>query len=75
MKKGGRKVKAAPKEQVEEVDIEPAEVNQFELGAVERDCCKQNFSFYDSEKKGFVERFELPMLLQMCGYNLPDEKI
>lgn len=22
-----------------------------------------------------MERFELPMLLQMCGYNLPDEKI
>jgi len=46
MKKGARKGKAAAKEQIEELE-EPAEVSQFELGAVERDCCKQNFSFYD----------------------------
>ena len=42
---------------------------------MERDCCKQNFAFYDKGKVGFVERFELPMLLQMCGYNLEDERI
>ena len=37
MKKGARKGKG--KEVVEDVDLEPVEVNQFELGAVERDCC------------------------------------
>ena len=75
MKKGGRKGKITKQADPEPEEIEPADVNQFELGVVERDCCKQNFAFYDAEKKGFVERFELPMLLQMCGYNLPDEKI
>ena len=74
MKKGARKGKQG-KEVVEDVDLEPAEVNQFELGAVERDCCKQNFLYYDSQNRGYVERFELPMLLEVCGYNLPDEKI
>ena len=34
-----------------------------ELSILERDCCKQNFSFYDKQKTGQVERFELPMLL------------
>lgn len=34
-----------------------------ELSILERDCCKQNFSFYDKQKAGQVERFELPMLL------------
>lgn len=37
MKKGGRNKKA--KQEVEEIE-EPVEVNQFELGAIERDCCK-----------------------------------
>ena len=46
MKKGARKGKQG-KEVVEDVDLEPADVNQFELGAVERDCCKQNFLYYD----------------------------
>ena len=73
MKKGARKGKG--KEVVEDVDLEPVEVNQFELGAVERDCCKQNFLYYDQQNRGFVERFELPMVLEVCGYNLPDEKI
>lgn len=41
MKKNARKGKMQ-KEQ-EDVEIEPAEVNQFELGALERDVCKANF--------------------------------
>lgn len=31
--------------------------------------------FYDKQKVGYVERFELQMLLTTCGYNLPDETI
>ena len=34
-----------------------------ELSVLEKDCCKQNFQFYDKAKQGFVERFELPMVL------------
>ena len=34
-----------------------------ELSILERDLCKQNFQFYDKAKQGYVERFELPMLL------------
>mgnify|MGYP006893381953 CR=1 FL=1 len=34
-----------------------------ELSILEKDCCKQNFQFYDKAKQGFVERFELPMVL------------
>ena len=37
--------------------------------------CKQNFTFYDKAKQGYVERFELPMLLTVCGYNLSDGRI
>ena len=74
MKKGGRKVNK-PKVAEPEPSQEEQEVSQFELGAIEKDCCKQNFQFYDAEKRGYVERFELPMLLQMCGYNLTDARI
>jgi Ca2+-binding EF-hand superfamily protein len=34
-----------------------------ELSVLEKDCCKQNFQFYDKAKQGSVERFELPMVL------------
>jgi len=34
-----------------------------------------HFQFYDKAKQGFVERFELPMVLTTCGYNLTDERI
>jgi hypothetical protein len=40
------------------------------------ELCKLNFQFYDSKKLGYVERFELPMLLGACGYNtVSDDKI
>jgi hypothetical protein len=35
-----------------------------ELSVLEKDCCKQNFQFYDKAKQGFVERFELPLVLE-----------
>lgn len=52
----------------EEVVEEPTAVedmdnNQFELSVVERNVCKENFAFYDKARQGFVERFELPMIL------------
>lgn len=59
-----------------------------ELSVLEKDCCKQNFQFYDKAKQGYVERFELPMVLTSkfcvaylinffaaCGYNLTDQRI
>ena len=78
MKKGARTTKATKgKKQTMpiEEEIPEEEPNQFELGQVEKDCCKQNFAFYDVEKRGFVERFELPMLLAQMGYNLTDARI
>lgn len=37
--------------------------NRTELSKLEIELCKQNFSFYDRNRVGSVERFELPMLL------------
>jgi Ca2+-binding EF-hand superfamily protein len=37
--------------------------NRTELSKLEIELCKQNFGFYDKNKVGSVERFELPMLL------------
>ena len=37
--------------------------NLTELNGSERECCRQNFQFYDKAKLGYVERFELPMVL------------
>jgi Ca2+-binding EF-hand superfamily protein len=48
----------APDEQASE-----AGNSHTELSVLEKDCCKQNFQFYDKAKQGFVERFELPMVL------------
>jgi Ca2+-binding EF-hand superfamily protein len=44
-------------------DLEDNDANSFELSQVEKNVCKENFQFYDKERKGFVERFELPMIL------------
>lgn len=73
----------APDEQASEDN------SHTELSILEKDCCKQNFTFYDKAKQGFVERFELPMvltskflnlvwpnfLIAACGYNLSDQRI
>ena len=34
-----------------------------ELTRVESELCKQDFHLYDKNKNGYVERFELPMML------------
>ena len=49
-------------EEVPEVESEH-DNNRTELTKLEVELCKQNFAFYDRQKQGFVERFELPMLL------------
>ena len=43
--------------------VSEADNTHTELSILEKDCCKQNFQFYDKAKQGFVERFELPMVL------------
>lgn len=52
---------------------------------MEKELCKQNFMFYDKQRQGSVERFELPMLLNgkvlshelniACGYHLTEQRI
>ena len=37
--------------------------SHIELSNIEKESCKANFAFYDKAKAGFVERFELPMVL------------
>jgi hypothetical protein len=34
-----------------------------EISKVDQECIKLNFVFYDRARKGFIERFELPMIL------------
>ena len=43
--------------------VEDQQTSLTELDVAEKDCCKINFQFYDKNKQGYVERFELPMLL------------
>ncbi len=74
--RGSRTRNKAKQAVEEEVKAESEQGSSLtELSAVERDCCKQNFIFYDKQKLGYVERFELPMLLNTCGYNLPEERM
>ena len=42
---------------------EPKDDGQPELSSVDRECCIQNFKFYDRLKQGYVELYELPMVL------------
>ena len=70
--KGNRaKTKVIKEEEKEDNVIDSS--SHIELSNLEKESAKANFTFYDKEKKGYVERFELPMLLSACGYNLPDE--
>ena len=50
-------------------------MNASELSEIERNVARQNFKFYDKNNAGFVERFELNMMLQQCGYFLSDDRI
>ena len=82
--------RAEESEQDKESDSGANAVSLTELSIVEKDCCKENFKFYDKEKKGYVELFELPMVLTSkliefvwsnnfcflaCGYNLSELRI
>ena len=59
--------------------------NRTELSKLEIELCKQNFAFYDRNRVGSVERFELPMLLNSipsfliltlaCGYYLDEKRL
>ena len=72
----GSRVRNKKKQQEEEIKLESEHGSSLtELSSLEIDCCKQNFIFYDKQKLGYVERFELPMLLSTCGYNLTDDRI
>ena len=42
---------------------EPVQDNINDLPQIEKDCAKQNFQFYDKNNVGFVQRFELEMIL------------
>lgn len=78
------------KQQEEEAPADNVEENEnslTELDGAEKECCKINFQFYDKQKLGYVERFELPMLLTStfqscfsyfflaCGYNISDARL
>ena len=54
---------------------EQADVHKTELPRHEVDCVKMNFGFYDKKGTGHVELFELPMLLDCCGYHLTDQQM
>ena len=49
----------------EEVEDSQSEVDNShtELSTLEKSCCKENFMFYDKAKAGYVQRFELAMVL------------
>ena len=78
----------AGRESLESNTVEETENvgSHTDLNTLEKECCKQNFKFYDRSNTGSVERFELPMVLQgklnlpliyhiACGYNLTDARI
>jgi len=73
MKAGRAKTKVIKEEEPEANMIDSS--SHIELSNLEKESAKANFQFYDKEKRGYVERFELPMLLSACGYNLPDDQI
>ena len=55
---------AASEETCPDENVSEAGTTHTELSILEKDCCKQNFQFYDKAKQGFVERFELPLVLE-----------
>ena len=57
MKYGG-KGRGGADEDESEKDI------RAELTKLEIELCKQNFQFYDKIRQGYVERFELPLILK-----------
>ena len=54
------------KQQQEVIEEEPNKIDEnscIELSNIEKESAKTNFLFYDKAKLGYVERFELPMVL------------
>lgn len=71
-------------EEYNEVSTENDNNNRTELTKLEVELCKQNFQSYDKQRQGYVETFELPMVLTgkasfiliifiACGYNNLEE--
>ena len=65
-----RKASRLAEEEEHVVDAFKSELTKSEV-----ECVKMNFSFYDRKGVGHVELFELPMLLNICGYDLTNEEM
>ena len=50
-------------QKVEPVAVPEEDPNQPDLSASDKECTIQNFRFYDKQKQGYVELYELPMIL------------
>ena len=60
--------KNAPREEEEFYEEEEEGQRQQEhhevgVSKADMDYCKQAFQFYDREKKGYIEKFEIPIFL------------
>ena len=65
MKAGKSNLKyAAQKPVVRQEEDESEKDSRAELTKLEVELCKQNFVFYDKSRQGYVERFELPLILK-----------
>lgn len=74
--KGARKNVGKPGQEVDGGENEMnQEQNRTGLDDVDIALCKMNFGFYDTKKVGSVERFEFPMLLNVCGYHLDEKRL
>ena len=49
-------------------DAQEQDQNKTELTNLEKELCKQNIAFYDRNRVGSVERFELAMLLNGTNF-------
>jgi Ca2+-binding EF-hand superfamily protein len=64
------------KQQQEEEQVEEQNNDAPELTRMEVEMAKQNFQFYQSQKKSpILELYELPMVLSACGYKVSPEML
>ena len=64
------------KAQQEEEPVEEQNNDAPELTRMEIEMAKQNFNFYQSQKKSpNLELYELPMVLSACGYKVSPEML
>ena len=63
--------------QAQEEQVHEAASEQSGAGLNKEEIARftENFRFYDKSKQGFVERFELPMVLKMCSYRISDAQV